>query len=289
MKNVIFNVFNFLYESLKNVWIFKLIASIFSQPKVLTLVIICLLLAGNQIRMSYNSFSAMYEELNNSTDEEGTFEEEEGLVFKQIDDNLYTLTGPVKEGDCEKIVPLLPQQFTVILESPGGSLADGSCLAAHLKLRDVVTVVRDTPVYNENGKNVYQPGLIATEDSGMVGKTMCASACGLLFLAGDVRYLIGDVWFGIHAPATPADSIGRMHPLQVESSTLRVAANLLNILERLGVTDPDVRQLFIQIPNANMYWLKPEDFQAKPGLIFIATNYRNFWGFTAANPFGGLE
>lgn len=285
---VFFNVLSFLYTQLEGVWLFRVIRDLFKNPKVLLLVIIIALLAGNQIRMSYNSFSAMYDELNNP-DEDTAAEDEPGLEFKQIDDNLYTLTGPIKEGDCEKIVPLLPQQFTVILESPGGSLADGSCLAAHLKLRDVVTVVRDTPVYNENGRNVYQPGLIATEDSGMVGKTMCASACGLLFLAGDVRYLIGDVWFGIHAPATPADSIGRMHPLQVESTTLRVASNLLNILKRLGVTDPDVRELFIQIPNANMYWLKPEDFQAKPGLIFIATNYRNFWGFTGTNPFGGLE
>jgi hypothetical protein len=288
MMKVFFNVLSFLYTQLEGVWLFRVIRDLFKNPKVLFLVIIIALLAGNQIRMSYNSFSTMYDELNNP-DEDAAAEDEPGLEFKQIDDNLYTLTGPVKEGDCEKIVPLLPQQFTVILESPGGSLADGSCLAAHLKLRDVVTVVRDTPVYNENGRNVYQPGLIATEDSGMVGKTMCASACGLLFLAGDVRYLIGDVWFGIHAPATPADSIGSMHPLQVESSTLRVASNLLNILKRLGVTDPDVRELFIQIPNANMYWLKPEDFQAKPGLIFIATNYRNFWGFTGTNPFGGLE
>ena len=286
--NILYRVLSFLYTQLEGVWLFRVIRDLFKNPKVLFLVIIIILLAGNQIRMSYNSFSTMYDELNNPT-EEDIFVEEEGMVFKQIDDNLYTMTGPIKEGDCEKIVPLLPQQFTVILESPGGSLADGSCLAAHLKLRDVVTVVRDTPVYNENGKNIYQPGLIATEDSGMVGKTVCASACGLLFLGGDVRYLIGDVWFGIHAPATPAESIGQMHPLQVESSTLRVASNLLNILKRLDVNDPDVRQLFIQIPNANMYWLKPEDFQAKPGLIYIATNYRNFWGITATNPTGGLE
>lgn len=286
--NVLYNVLSFLYTQLEGVWLFRVIRDLFRNPKVLILVIIIILLAGNQIRTSYNDFKQQYDELNNPTEEEG-FVEEEGLVFKQIDDNLYTLTGEIRDGDCEKISPLLPQQFTVILESGGGSLADGSCLAAHLKLRDVVTVVRDTPVYNENGKNIYQPGLIATKDSGMEGKTMCASACGLLFLAGDVRYLIGDVWFGIHAPATPADSIGRMHPLQVESTTLRVASNLLNILKRLGVTDPDVRELFIQIPNANMYWLKPEDFQAKPGLIYIATNYRNFWGMTATNPTGGLE
>lgn len=285
---ILLNVLTFLYTQIEGLWIFRVIKDLFKQPKILILVILVILLAGNQIRMSYHSFNEMYDELNNPVAAD-TADEEPGLEFKQIDDNLYTLTGPVQPGDCEKIVPLLPQQFTVILESPGGSLADGSCLAAHLKLRDVVTVVRDTPVYNENGKNIYQPGLVATKDSGMEGKTMCASACGLLFLAGDKRYLIGNVWFGIHAPATPGSMIGNMHPLQVESTSYRTASNLLKLLEDLGVVDPDVRQLFIQIPNANMYWLNPEHFQAKPGLINIATNYKNFWGFTASNPVGGLE
>lgn len=247
-----------------------------------------MLLAGNQIRMSYNAYNELYTELNNPS-KEVTAVEEVGLEFKQIDDNLYTLTGGIKEGDCQKIVPLLPDHFTVILESPGGSLADGSCLAAHFKIRDVVTVVRATPVYNDMGKNIYQPGLIAPKDSGMEGNSICASACGLLFLAGDVRYLIGDVWFGIHSPATPEGAGGGMNQSQVESSTLRVASSLLSLLEDLGVTDADVRQLFIQIPNSNMYWLKPDDFKVKPGLLNIATNYRNFWGFTAANPISGLE
>lgn len=284
---ILFNVLNFLYTQIEGVWLFRVVRDLFKNPKILFLIIIIILLAGNQIRMSYNAFNKMYDELNNPV-ETVAAEDEPGLEFKQIADGLYTLTGPVRAGDCEKIVPLLPQRFTVILESGGGSLADGSCLAAHFKLRDVVTVVRDTPVYNDMGKNIYQPGLVMAKDSGLEGKSVCASACGLMFLAGDVRYLIGDVWFGIHAPATPPAAIGNMHPLQVESTTLRTASSLLNLLKSLGIEDPDVRQLFIQIPNANMYWLKPEDFQAKPGLINIATTYRNFWGFSGSNPIGGL-
>jgi len=260
---------------------------LFKQPKMLILVILVILLAGNQIRMSYHSFNEMYDGLNNPVAADK--EDDAGLEFKEIDDNLYTLTGPVKPGDCEKIAPLLPDHFTVILESPGGSLADGTCLAAHFKLRNVITVVRDTPVYNEYGKNIYQPGLVSTKDSGMEGKTMCASACGLLFLGGDTRYLIGNVWFGIHAPATPSGSGRNMNPQQVESSSYRTAANLLQLLESLGIEDPDVRRLFIQIPNANMFWLKPEALRAKPGLVNIATHYKNFWGFTEVNPINGLE
>ena len=91
---VFFNVLSFLYTQLEGVWLFRVIRDLFKNPKVLFLVIIIALLAGNQIRMSYNSFSTMYDELNNP-DEDAAAEDEPGLEFKQIDDNLYTLTGPV--------------------------------------------------------------------------------------------------------------------------------------------------------------------------------------------------
>ena len=74
-----------------------------------------------------------------------------------------------------------------------------------------------------------------------------------------------------------------MHPKQAESSAYRTAANLLGLLESLGVEDPDVRILFVQIPNQTMYWLHPRDFDKKPNIIKLATNYVNFWGLTTAN------
>ena len=74
-----------------------------------------------------------------------------------------------------------------------------------------------------------------------------------------------------------------MHPKQAESGAYRTASNLLGLLEELGVDDPEVRKLFIQIPNQTMYWLKPNDFQVKPGLIKLATNYVNFWGLSTAS------
>ena len=211
-------------------------------------------------------------------------DKETGLVFTQIDDNLYTLIGAVLEGDCERLVPDLPAKFTVILESPGGSLSEGSCLAAHFKLRDVITVVRGTEVFNENGKEIYTPNSANSEKE----KSVCASACGLLFLAGDKRYLIGDVYFGIHSPRTPLESIGKMHPAALEASAYRTAAALLKLLDRLGV-DESLRLLFIQVPSASMYWLHPRDFRAKPPLVTIATNYKGFWGYSASNAEASLK
>lgn len=264
-----------------NFWIVR---KLFSNALVGSLTILCLVLVSNQGYMYYGKFMEMYEELNTKTAEEAA--EEPHLEFTKIDDNLYTLTGGVGDGDCERIVPEMPTDFTVILESPGGNLAEGSCLAAHLKLRNVVTVVRATPVLNENGKEIYTPGLVGEDH--MEGRTMCASACSLLFLAGDKRYLIGDVWLGIHGPGTPEGYINNMNRRQLEASSFRTAANLLELLVDLGVDDPELRLLFIKIPNASMYWVKPTDFSLKEGLHKIATNYRDFWGYTGTVPGEGI-
>ena len=187
----------------------------------------------------------------------------------------------------------MPDQgyFTVILESPGGNLAEGSCLAAHMKLRNVVTVVRSTPVLNQLGETIYTPGTNVDENTPdyMRGKSVCASACGLLFLAGDKRYLIGNVYFGIHGPGTPPGSMNGASASAIESSAFRTASSLLKLLKSLGVEDEDLRMLFIQIPNATMYWLHPRDFEVKPGLVKIATDYRNFFGTTGSDPEGGMR
>jgi hypothetical protein len=216
------------------------------------------------------------------TDTEEDEEEGSGLVFTKLTETLYSMTGEVGVGDCEKIMPLLPTRgtFVVILESPGGSLHDGACLAAHLKIRSVVTVVRTTAVLDEDGNTLYQP------DADGDGRVVCASACSLMFLGGDMRYLIGDVWFGIHGPRTANPDA--MSPAALEASAYRTAASVLDLLKDLGVIDEALRLLFIRIPASTMYWLNPIDFGSMPTLITLATNYINFRGLTAENPMGSV-
>ena len=256
----------------------------------LIVVIILLVITGKDKGIEwYDEYMVLYEEANNKIEEE---ENTGGLEFKKIDDQLYSLMGTVKEGDCEKIAPLMPEAFTVILESPGGNLADGSCLAAHMKLRNVVTVVRGTKVLNELGETIYMPGSNTSQDETpdyMKDKSICASACGLLFLAGDKRYLIGDIYFGIHGPGTPPGSMNGASSSAIESSAFRTASSLMKLLKSLGVQDEDLRLLFIQIPNATMYWLHPRDFKVRPGLVSIATDYRNFYGTTGSDLEGGMR
>lgn len=278
------NILKFIFVAFSSTWIYKLIAKLAKNPLMLVLVLAVVGLSFNQGRIYYNDFMVEYKRLN-SEKQEKEDDTSDNLKFTKVDDYLYTLTGSVGEGDCDRIVPDMPNDFTLILESPGGNLAEGSCLAAHIKLRNVVTVVRDTPVMNSEGKVVYTPGMIGEEleIDHLKGKTVCASACGLMFLGGDRRYLIGEVWFGIHGPGTPREFIGKMNPMQAESGAYRTASNLLGLLEQLGVEDPEVRKLFVQIPNQTMYWLHPRDFDAKPNIIKLATNYVNFWGLSTAS------
>ena len=193
----------------------------------LIVVIILLVITGKDKGVEwYDEYMVLYEEANNKIEEE---ENTGGLEWKKIDDQLYTLMGTVKEGDCEKIAPEMPDAFTVILESPGGNLKDGSCIAAHIKLRNVVTVVRDDVVLNELGETIYSPGSNLDVDENtpdyMKDKSICASACGLIFLAGDKRYLIGEVYFGIHGPGTPPGSMNGASPAAIESSAFRSASH----------------------------------------------------------------
>ena len=266
--------------------------SFFQETKWLLLIVLTLIVV-----LLANVFYFMYEDNKLEKDTEGipdriwqTYEvpEKEGLVLKQLTATLYSLTGTVREDDCEKIVPQLPEgPFALILESPGGSLMDGGCLASHIKLRDVITIVRATPILDEEGNILYEPGLIGKKDHG--GKVICASSCSLMFLGGDIRYLIGDVWLGIHSPRTPDDAIKGIGKRALESSSYRTAAALLLLLEHLGVEDDKLRMLFIQVPASSMYWLNPPDWKTHPILKSVATHYRDFWGETSESIFATTQ
>ena len=216
------------------------------------------------------------------------YEEKKGLTFTKLSETLYSMTGTVRKDDCKRIVPQLPidKPFAVILESPGGDLIEGACLASHLKIRNVITVVRDSAVLDENGKVLYQPGLVNKDYE---GKVMCASSCSLLFLAGDLRYLIGDVWLGIHAPRTPAEYINNMGRQALEANAYRTSAALMDLLRKLGLSSEKVRLMFLKVPSSSMYWLNTRDWEELPELMLMATHYVNFWGFSGENVLAGKQ
>lgn len=213
----------------------KMVNYILNRKWLFVLVVLAINAAYYWGHEGWAAYKAEYDRVNaeaNAPPEKGP-----GMQIAEIADGLYTMTGTIEEGDCGRIVSELPNEnhFTVILESPGGNLAEGICLSAHLKMRDVTTVVRDTPVFDENNNVIYYPGLIGKEyrRGDDAENVICASACGLLFLGGDRRYLIGNVWFGIHGPSTPPGIQRSIQ--QVEQSAYQTASKLLEILEELGI------------------------------------------------------
>ena len=257
-----------------------------SQEWLLAAVLAIFVGVGIGVSLIINSASEYIEE-----------EEEIGnLTFTQLGDNLYSMTGDVGIGDCDRIVPMLPttEPFTVILESPGGSLQDGICLAGHLKIRNVITVVRDTPILNEDGEYLYRPGdfteMLGGEaqphDDGQPPLVVCASSCSVMFLGGDERYLIGDVYLGIHAPRAVDPTGG---PELAEAQAYATASGIMAFLQyQLGIEDAELRRLFITIPANSMYWLHPDHFDQAPYLVGLATHYLGFHGLSAVNPWASI-
>tara|TARA_B110000902_G_C14219591_1_gene554568 strand:- start:759 stop:1514 length:756 start_codon:yes stop_codon:yes gene_type:complete len=211
------------------------------------------------------------------------------MVLIEIEKDLYFLGGTVGEGDCKRIVPLLPfrKNLTIILESPGGSLQEGMCFSEHLKRIGVTTVVQSTPIISDEGEILYNAGHYTLRSeklakSGGRRVVICASACSLMFLSGDIRKLKGDVYLGIHSPRAAAPYRSFAH---AEASAFAIAAKLLKFLQhQLLVEDGDLRRLFITIPARDMYYVQHRHFKEYPWLRGIATHYYNFQGYTSHNP-----
>lgn len=287
MRDILSSILSALWGFFREFIIVRWIVRVSKKPLYLVSVVIITAVAGTVANEYIQRYIALYHELNAKKEQEAA--EKPGILFSQISENLFLLTGEIQDGDCAKIVPSLPQTFTVILESPGGNLAEGSCIASHFKVRDVTTVVRNTPVLNENGIEIYTPAAATNALRGSISdKVVCASACSIIFLGGDNRYLIGDVMLGIHGPGTPAQFSQGVNPASLEASAFSTAASLLKLLGNLGIEDDSVKLLFIQVPNNSMYWLSPKDFQVKPALKSLATHYKDFWDFTDIDAASGL-
>lgn len=287
MKDLIHSILSALWSFFREFIIVRWLIRISKKPLYLILFVVITAVSGTVANEYIQRYIVLYHELNAKKDKEAA--EKPGILFNQISENLFLLTGEIQDGDCAKIVPLLPQTFTVILESPGGNLAEGSCIASHFKVRDVTTVVRNTPVLNENGIEIYTPAAATNAlQMSIADKVVCASACSIIFLGGDHRYLIGDVMLGIHGPGTPAQFSRGVNPASLEASAFSTAASLLKLLDNLGIEDDSIKLLFIQVPNNSMYWLNPKDFQVKPALKSLATHYKDFWDFTDIDAASGL-
>ncbi|MEL6807517.1 MAG: hypothetical protein AAFO97_07030, partial [Pseudomonadota bacterium] len=98
------------------------------------------------------------------------------LVLSAIADGTYRLEGAIGDGDAARLIDLIdaadPVPDTLVLQSPGGSVADALALGRHIR---------------GNG--------IATQ---MLAGEFCYSACPYMLAAGASRDIDPDAFVGVH-------------------------------------------------------------------------------------------
>jgi hypothetical protein len=136
------------------------------------------------------------------------------------------LIGEIVEGDWRDFAEATEGQerVSVTLSSPGGSVSEALKIASEIRLRGWVTMVADE----------------------------CASACGLIWLSGIRRHLIGNAKVGFHA----AYAIKNGSAYETGMGN----ADVGSFLTYLGLSR-DAIQFITAAPPGEMRWLTREDAQ----------------------------
>lgn len=147
-----------------------------------------------------------------------------------VDGSTISVVGQIIEGDSSRFVSALAQAkgaVTVVsLDSPGGLIGEGFAMASAIKAMHAVTVVPNDG--------------------------MCASACFLMFAAGDSKAISRDAKVGVHSARRTMDSkdddaVGTLF-------MARAAA-------KLGVPSSIVGDL-VETSSNSRYWLSKDDLKA---------------------------
>jgi len=147
---------------------------------------------------------------------------------------LVTLNGEITEGDADALKTIIQTANNgghlvaiVRLNSPGGSILEG------VKLADLVRF-----------------GKISTS---VIGTSICASACFIVFAAGSEKYVNYSASVGVHGAS---DESG-------EETTASGAATITvaRIAKVLGVPSSIIGKMVVTPPD-QMVWLSPDDLRS---------------------------
>ena len=141
------------------------------------------------------------------------------------------ISGQIVKGDAEQFRHALRDadpyygsggaSFTIYLESPGGLVVEAIGIGGAIRPYGFNTFVADG--------------------------TMCASACGMIWLAGERRYLGTHAVVGFHAP----------YHLKTRQILPEAVAFAKAYLAKLGISQPTIDYL-LQAPPEGMEWLTPD-------------------------------
>ena len=154
---------------------------------------------------------------------------------------LIYIQGQIEQGDAERVrqilsgIPHGSESFLLVaLDSPGGDLSEGLEIARILQSANLHVV---TDVLDENG-----------------GAADCASACSLIYLGGDYRYLAEGSRLGVHQFSYIVDDITR------RSETTRdvqfTSAEITDLISAAYV-DPAFFSLMGRTAPEDISWVDP--------------------------------
>ncbi|WP_299611842.1 hypothetical protein [uncultured Tateyamaria sp.] len=159
------------------------------------------------------------------------------LVLTQTDGTTYRLEGGISDGDADRLAALIrqsdPRPDTLILQSPGGSVADALAL----------------------GRIIRSEG-IATQ---MLSGEFCYSACPYLLAAGTTRTIADAASVGVHQHYFGENTF--LPAAFAVEDIQRGQAEVMTYLDEMGI-DTLVMQHAMSTPPDQIYVLLPDELEA---------------------------
>ena len=158
----------------------------------------------------------------------------ERLVLTALDGNTYRLEGAIDAGDAPRLIALIdaadPTPETLILQSPGGSVADALELGRHMRAKGINTQ--------------------------MLAGEYCYSACPYLLAAGVTRNIDADASVGVHQHYFGQNTL--LPAAFAVEDIQRGQGEVMIFLNDMGI-DPLIMQHALSTPPDEIYVLVPDE------------------------------
>lgn len=158
------------------------------------------------------------------------------LVLTHEDGALWRLEGAIRDGDAERMIGQLdradPAPETLIVQSPGGSVADALALGRYLNAEGI--------------------------DTAMLTGEFCYSACPYLLAGGATRDIAPDASIGVHQHYFGENSL--LPAFVAVEDIQRGQGEVMTYLQEMGI-DPLVMQHALTTPPNEIYILLPDELE----------------------------
>ncbi len=154
--------------------------------------------------------------------------------FELVSGGRLLFEGGIEPGSAERFATEIERRGdyikTVVLNSPGGSVADALVIA---------TLIRDAGFNTEIASGSY-----------------CASSCPLVFAGGKERFAAADASIGVHRVFAADETAGT--PASGMDSAQQVSAQCQRFLIEMGV-DPRVWLHAMETPKEELFYFKSDE------------------------------